>query len=154
QGIAQGRSLASACRQICSTATDTTLWNALADILDRVCQEEAPRHELVTRGNTVRTGSHQVVAMIAYLGASLHGGPDDAFNAQLAMMQTLFHAFPPKSATHRQLFLPFIERFWTATFDQRRFGFSNPSLVEEALAQARQVAVEHRVKTILRAISL
>jgi hypothetical protein len=154
QGIARGRSLASACRQICSTATDTTLWNALADTLDRVFQDQASGHELVTGGNAFGTGSRQVVAIIAYLGASLHGGPDDAFNAQLAVMQTLFLAFPPNSATHRQVFLPFIERFWTATFDQRRFGFSNPSLVEEALAQARQVPVERRVKAVLRAIRL
>ena len=69
-------------------------------------------------------------------------------------MQTLFLAFPPNSSAHRQLFLPFIECFWSAMFDQGQFGFSNPSLVEEALAQARQVPVERRVKAILRAIRL
>jgi hypothetical protein len=154
QGIAQGRTLASACRQIANTATDSTLWNALADTLDRVFQDQASGHALVASGNAFWTGSRQVVAIIAYLGASLHGAPDDAFNAQLAVMQTLFLAFPPSSATYRQLFLVFVECFWTATFDQRRFGFSNPALVEEALAQARQVPVERRVKAILRAIRL
>jgi hypothetical protein len=151
-GIAQGRSLASACRQISSTATDPILWNALADTLDMTCQERASGQAIVALGNTFASSSRQAAAILAYFGASLHGGPDDAFNAQLAAMQTLFLAFPPTSAAHRQLLLPFIERFWTTTFDQRRFGFSNPSLVEESLAQARQVPLERRIKAILRAV--
>jgi hypothetical protein len=69
-------------------------------------------------------------------------------------MQDLFRAFPPSSAPYHQLFLAFIERFWTTIFEQRRFAFSNPSLVREALAQAHQVPVERRVKAILRAIRL
>jgi hypothetical protein len=95
-----------------------------------------------------------VVGIVAYIGASLHGGPDDAFNAQLDVMPTLFFSFPPNSATHRQLLLPFIERFWTNRFEQRRFTFSNPSVVEELLNQARQVPLDRRIKAILRAIML
>lgn len=154
QGITQGRSLASACRQISSEAADPVSWTAIADILDKVCQERVRGHELVALGNTYRDGSRHAEAILAYIGASLHGGPDDAFNAQLAVMQTLFLAFPPNSAVYRQILLPFIERFWTTTFDQRRFRFSNLSLVEESLAQARQAAVDCRVKAILRAIRL
>jgi len=50
--------------------------------------------------------------------------------------------------------LPFIERFWTNRFGQRRISFSNPSIVEESLTQACQAPVERRTKAILRAIRL
>jgi hypothetical protein len=154
EGIRLGRSLASACRQIGNTAADQVLWTALADSLDRMSQAHISGHELVSFGNSFGSGSRQVVAILAYLGASLHGGPDDACNAQLACMRSLFQCCPPNSPRHRQLLLPFIECFWTTTFGQRRFGFGNPSAVEQALAQARQVPVERRVKAILRAVRL
>jgi hypothetical protein len=154
EGIAQGRLLASACRQVASTATDPVLWTALADTLDQMCQDQASGHELVTHGDAFRAGSRGVVGILAYIGASLHEGPDDAFNAQLAVMQSLFQAFPPTSATHRQLLLPFIELFWANEFEQRRFRFSHPCVVEAPLTQARQVPAEHRIKAILRAIRL
>ena len=153
-GIALGRSLASACRQIGNTAADQVLWTGLADTLDRMCQVQASGQELVSIGNSFGAGSHQVVAILAYLGASLHGGPDDAFNAQLACMRALFQCCPPNSARHRQLLLPFIERFWTNMIEQRPFGFRNPSVVGEALIQACQVPPDRRIKAILRAIRL
>jgi hypothetical protein len=154
QGIAQGRLLASACRQISSTAADPIVWNALADVLDMTCQDRASGQAIVALGNTFASGPRHAAAILAYLGASLHGGLDDAFNAQLAVMQALFLVFPPTSPRHRQLLLPFIERFWTTMFDQRRFAFSAPALVEESLAQARQVPFERRIKAILRAVRL
>jgi hypothetical protein len=117
-----------------------------------MCQEESSGHELVTFGNSFAEGHRQAAAVLAYLAASLHGGPDDAFNAQLAIMQSLFHTFPPDSATHRQQLLPFVERFWTNMVEQRSFAFSNPSLVKEALRQARQEPAERRITAILRAI--
>jgi hypothetical protein len=154
QGIAQGRSLASACRQISSTASDPLLWNALADTLDLTCQERASGHEIVKLGNTFASSPRHVVATLAYLGGSLHGSPEEAFNAQLAVMQMLIQTFPPTSATYRQLLLPFIERFWATVVEQRPIQLSNPSLVQESLAQARMVPVEHRIKAILRAVRL
>jgi hypothetical protein len=152
EGIAQGRLLASACRQIGNTATDPILWIALADALDQMCREHASVQELVAHGNTFANSSRYAVAIVAYIGASLHGGPDDAFNAQLSVMQFLFQTFPPDSATHRELLLPFIECIWANMFEQCRFGFCNPSIVEAALSQARRVTVEGRIKSILRAI--
>lgn len=153
EGIKLGRVLASACRQIGSTAADQVLWTVLADTLDRMSQAHASGHELVSFGNSFGS-SRQVVAILAYLGASLHGGPDDAFNAQLACMRSLFQCCPPDSPRHRQLLLPFIECFWRTMLSQRRFGFSMPSVVENAMAEACQAPVERRVIAILRAVRL
>jgi hypothetical protein len=153
-GIALGRSIASVCRQIGLTAADRVLWTALADTLDRMFQVHASGHELLATGNSFGAGSRQVVAILAYLGASLHGGPDDAFNAQLAGMRALFKCCPPNSARHRQLLLPFFERFWTHMIEQRPFRFGNPSFVREELIQARQAPPDRRIKAILRAVRL
>ena len=153
EGIAQGQLLASACRQAGSTASDPVLWDAFADTLDRIFQEQASGRELIDLGNSYREGPHHVVTVLAYMGASLHGGPSDAFNAQLAVMQILFRTFPPDSVTHRRLLLPFIERFWTDKFRRLRFGFSSPSMVENSLTEACRVPAEHRIKAILRAVS-
>lgn len=153
-GIALGRSLASICRQIGNTAADRVLWTGLADTLDRMCQVHASGHHLVSFGDSFGSGSRQVVAILAYLGASLHCGPDDAFNAQLACMRALFQCSPPNSPRHRLLIMPFIEQFWTNMIEQRSFGFSNPSLVREAMIQARLAFPDHRIKAILRAIRL
>ncbi len=154
QGIAHGRSLASACRQIGSTATDPGLWTAIADMMDQVCQDQASARELVTLGNANTADSRRVVAIMAYLGASLHGTPDEAFNSQLAIMPALFECSRPNSPNHRLLLLPFVERFWSTTFERSRFLFRNPAIVADALAAAVQVPHARRVKAILRAIRL
>lgn len=148
------RSLSSACRQTSMGASDPGLMTALADMLDRFCRDHESARDLVTFGNSIPADSRRALVIMAYLGASLHGSPEEAFNSQLAVMRALFECCPPNQLVHRQLLLPFVERFWTGMFDQRRFGFSNPSVVEEALAQARQAPVEHRVKAILRAVRL
>jgi hypothetical protein len=153
EGITQGQLLASACRQAGSAASDPVLWAALADTVDRIFQEQASGREVIDLGNSYRDGRHHVVAILAYMGAPLHGAPSDAFNAQLAVMQTLFGLFPPDTVTHRTLLLPFIERFWTSKLRRVRFEFSSPSIVENSLTEACQVPAEHRIKAILRAIS-
>lgn len=152
EGINQGRLLASVCRQVVGKANDPALWTTMADILERTYEERASGHDLVTLGNSFSGSSHHVLTILAYLGASLHAGPSDAFNAQLAVMRVLFSYFPPDSAIHRQLFLPLIENLWVNSFEQRRFAFTTPTLVEESLTQARQMPVERRMKAILRAI--
>jgi len=154
QGIAQGRALASVCRQVAITAADPDLWTAIADTLERIFQTDASVRELIALGNSNTADSRRVVAILAYLGASLHGTPDDAFNLQLAVMEVLFGWFPPTSPTHRRLLLPFIERLWGTRLAQRRFTFRNPSTVEGKLNQARQESPEHRLKAILRAVTL
>jgi len=123
-------------------------------VLDRVCQDQASARELIVIGNTLASDSRLVARLLAYLGASLHGTPDEAFNSQLAIMTTLFSCFSPSSPLHQRLLLPFVERFWASRFEQRRFGFSNPSLVAESLRQARQTPPELRVKAIIRAIRM
>jgi len=154
KGIVEGRLLASTCRQMMTTAAMPDLWEGLAAVAEAAFQEHASGRDLVAMGNPYVKRGLEVVRVGAYIGASLHGRPDEAFTAQLVDMQWLFSVCPPKSLMYRRVLLPFIECFWTYMIQQCRFRFSNPSLVEEAMTQALRTSAEHRVKAILRAVSI
>lgn len=151
-GIAESKLLASACRQVSIMAADSDLWTAIAQTLEQVFRDRASVKELMALRAANADNSRRVVAIIAYLGASLHGTPDVAFDLQMAVMEILFGWFPPTSTIHHRLLLPFIEHFWVTRFAQRRFSFRNLSMVEEELNQARHSSPQHRLKAILRAI--
>jgi hypothetical protein len=109
---------------------------------------------LVELGNSFDAGESPELRVLAYLGAAMHAVPAEAFCAQLVAMQRLCLWFPPGSAVHRLVLLPYVEGFWRRVVEQSRFYFSAPGLVAGAIGPALAAPEAERLKAILRAVRL
>jgi hypothetical protein len=149
-----GRTVASACRQVSDGARDRQLWEGVADVFDRTCREEATSQQLIDLSRTFRQGEHAALGVLCYLGAALHGTVEEAFAAQLCVMEALFTWAPPRWGVHRRLLIPYVEQFWGHRLARQRFSFCAPSAVEAALAEARMTSLDQRVRAVLRAVRI
>ena len=72
----------------------------------------------------------------------------------LVAAQQLLAWFPSDSTVYRRFVLPFFEDFWRVHFADARFLFRAPAAVDEALAAARQLPDQDRLRAILRAVHI
>jgi hypothetical protein len=67
-------------------------------------------------------------------------------------MPHLCTIFPPATAIHQELLVPFIVSYWTFRFAHQRFDFNRPVLLETELPEACAAPVEERVVAVFRAV--
>lgn len=138
-------------RQASEGATDRRFFLGSAQILDKI-SDEATLHAFRELAHSFDTSQYQELRVLGYLASTLAADPKSAFAAQLASMQTVFSWYPPDSATHTKLLVPYIETFWTTSFRERRFQFRSPSLIEQELASATTADRTRKVRAILHAV--
>jgi len=149
-----GQHVSSLCRQFVSVSCLPELWTSAADVFSQGCSESGSTERLVELGNSFDAGADPELRVLAYLASSMHSAPFDAFCAHVACMERVYGWYSTDSATYRLIVLPYIEDFWTRVVEHSRFYFSAPTLVVEAMAQARSADEAERGKAILRAVRL
>ena len=153
-GFAAGRNLASVCRQVAETAADPGLWTDGADVLDLCFTDGTTARALVAASDRYASDDRLGVRVLGYLGVSFHGSPAEALGCQEAILQLIYEVYPPSSRGHRQIVLPFLERFWNVMLQERRFQFGMPTTVVAAFEEAVATTSERRGKAVIRSVRL
>ena len=152
QGVRSCREFASVCRQVATSSVSQELWQSISEVLDELSREGASATSLIAMGNVHSAKSLEAATVLAYLGASVLGTPDQAFNAQIAVVEVALRQIPQQTTGYRLVVVPFFERIWTEILAHRRFSLRNPKSVARSLGEALAAPAERRVKAILNAV--
>lgn len=161
--VAKAEEVVSLCDQIAITAADQYLWTSAAKLFRLIyIQNFISLRELIyIIDNYFENYFEQygTLWIIGYLIFSLQRKTvlRDVAYAQLGIIQKLSEIeyarqiYP--STTYRLLILPFLETYWTTTFNKMRFQFNTPELIEKQFAKIETIPEAQRAKSIFKIVS-
>jgi len=154
EGKAHAQEVAVLCRQMGAGSADPDLWAGSAELFDDMAEGRLSIRTLLDMAENYHKRECAVLSALARLCASLHPDCDlrDAFASQIYETRYFLEAIP-QSATYRRVVVPFLSAFWRSRFDNMRFAFSAPRLVERQLEDAEGLPAEQRAQAIFRVIS-
>jgi len=148
--------LLSACRQLAQTASHRELWQQAADLIDKALVSGMPARELFELSNALDDKKYGWLRTVGYVCATIQ--PDcplsEACRAQLAVMSGSQASIRHLSRmTYDRILVPWIVTFWQQKFQQQRFRFASPRLVEKELAEALRTDEAHRAQSVLEIVA-
>lgn len=159
---AKAEEVASLCDQVSMTAADQYLWTSAAKLFRLIYIQDimSLKNLIYAIDNHFENYFEQygTLWIMGYLIFSLQKRAflQDSFLAQLGIMQKLseieFVRQVHPSATHRRLILPFLQAYWTTTFNRMQFQFNTPKLIEKQLAEIENIPEAERWESLFRII--
>ena len=148
--------LAQHCRIIGETASDKTLWIEGASLIERLFSGQLSWREINEQANRFSLEKHTLLRLIGYLGATIQGGMPlvEAWFAHRSILEKLgYDQTTFVEGTYQHIILPFFTMYWTTAFQQQRFRFTSPRLVEQDLHNIQAVPLRKRARTLLDVIA-
>jgi hypothetical protein len=149
--FAAGQRVASLCQQFSAVARAPDLWTAAGEVFSQACQDVASDKHLVERGTRFDAQEAPELRVLAYVGATIHTDPFNAFCSQVASVTWLLRWYPVDSLAYRVILLPYLEDYWQWVVGHGRFSFNAPGLVEEPMKRALEAPATRRARAILLA---
>lgn len=153
--LIEAKEVVDICHQVNVTATDRYLWTSAAELFEIIYKQDISVKELIDRSNLFAK-EYDMLWAIGYLISSVLKTTtlENALKAQLLVTHSLYQGkFKPNSTTYRRLILPFLQTYWTTTFNKMRFRFRTPGLIEEQLTEIANIPEAQRAQSIFRIIS-
>lgn len=152
QARKQAEEIVALCRDISSTASDQTLWETAAQLIEQTFVTTKSVSEWRKTLDSLPPNEYDVLRAPAYLGASLQPGfsLDDACQLHAITLAYMEKAvYQAQSTGYRRLVSPFFTAYWLTKFAQQRFRFRMPATIDAELQDARRMPESRRARTIL-----
>jgi len=156
EAAALARELAKHCRAIGEAASDEALWMEGATFIERIFEGQASWREINEQANGFSLEKYKTLRLLGYLGATVQRGMPlvEAWFAHDAILNSLgYEQSALRSGTYQQIVLPFYAAYWTAAFEQQKFRFTLPRLLEQELQEVQTVPLRERARTLLTVIA-
>ena len=150
------RDLAKHCRAIGETASDEALWMEGATFIERIFEGHASWREIIEQSNSFSLEKDKTLRLLGYLGATVQRGMplEEVWFAHNAILNSLgYDKSALRSGTYQQIILPFYTAYWIAAFEQQKFRFTSPRLLEQELQDVQTVPLRERARTLLTVIA-
>ncbi len=144
--------LATACRAVAPESFAPARWELMAELVERAYVRGSSSREMADWGKSLPGDKLESFNLLVRLAACADATPVNAAAAMLSLMPWLCKDFPPGTAIHREVLMPFVESYWTHKFEQQRFLFDRPMVVESLLPAAVAAPEHERVVAVMRAI--
>jgi hypothetical protein len=144
--------LASACRAIGPTSFAPDQWALVAAVIERAYIQEWSSEQLAEWDRSFSGERRDSFSITIRLATCADTTPINAAAAMLSFLPRLCGCFPPGTAVHRELIVPFVVGYWTHAFEQSRFLFGRAMVVEAQLPLAVAAPEDERVVAVMRAI--
>jgi len=143
------------CKQVRTGASLPELWKLSSGIFVDAFSEAVSAEDLIDKGNQCRNSHYDVLAVIAYMFASLKSDyrVTSRAYAQMAAMPYVHGASRGMPSVYRLLILPFLSNYWLKKIKEGGFLFSNPNEIEESIEQAGSISEEDRAQHILKTVA-
>jgi muconolactone delta-isomerase len=152
QARKQAEEIVALCRDISSTASDQTLWETAAQLIEQTFVTTKSVSEWRKTLDSLPPNEYDVLRALAYLGASLQPGfsLDDACQLHAITLAYMEKAvYQAQSTGYRRLVSPFFTTYWLTKFAQQRFRFRMPATIDAELQDARRMPESRRARTVL-----
>jgi hypothetical protein len=144
-------SVATICRQIAPNAVQPEIWQQAAKLFDAFA-------ETISLGTQLKISDYanccREIQILSYFVAAFGRELQFAFTAHVVGFAHVLSWYAESPDVIEELFAPFVASFWRLSFTKRRFEFSNPRVVEQALLEIEQKPSEDLARSILKAVGL
>lgn len=144
--------VANLCRQIADDSSCGILWNTASELFENIFNRQVSSKELIEKGNELAT-TLKPLQIICYIGGTFNCIPEQAIQLHLATFSYLQSQFKDFYSFNRLIMIPFIKTYWNITFQNTKFRFRYPGLVEPELKQALNAPVETVIQHVLKCIA-
>jgi hypothetical protein len=151
---AEAEQLVEACRDIGAGSAAPDRWALLAELVQRAYVLDHSASQMSEWRKTVPGPQSESFTVLGRLAESANATPTEAVVAMLAVMPHLCGCFPPHTAIHQELLVPFVVSYWAYKFEHQRFDFNRPAILESQLPEAFAATEEERVVAVFRALHL
>jgi len=130
QARKQAEEIVALCRDISSTASDQTLWETAAQLIEQTFVTTKSVSEWRKTLDSLPPNEYDVLRALAYLGASLQPGfsLDDACQLHAITLAYMEKAvYQAQSTGYRRLVSPFFTTYWLTKIRATAFSFSHAS---------------------------
>lgn len=117
------------CKSVAVNASDKQIWYDIISIFSGIFFQKKSIKDIISLANSLR---HDGLKVMCYTGVMLIGTLQDAVRFQQAMMGYI-EGTKHDRVSYYYLVLPFFTEFWRQGFQQQRFQFRSPSLIEGEL---------------------
>lgn len=153
------RSLAADVRDIClhlRTELDgSELWDKAATVITDAFIAAVGARQLIVLGGELAADDERTLRGITYFVASFRPNTDlrDALHLQLNVAEYITSKLALGARTNERIAVPLLESSWRERFENARFRFQAPRLVETELQDAASLDPISRLKTVLKSIA-
>jgi len=142
------------CRDVSDDASNEGRWQTAAQILENAFSPEDSYNALAGRGRELFQTEDRVLAVLAYLGASLQENvlPEKALASHLSIVP-MAQRLMGSDTLNRRVLWPFVTDYWRAKFARTRFRFRNPRAIEALMSEAGRTPGDEFGRAVLRAMS-
>jgi hypothetical protein len=144
--------LAGACRAIAPGSFAPMRWMSMAEIIERAYLHYCSATQISEWSSSLNCEHSESFNLTVRLAACANATPMEAVAAMLSILPRLCRCFPPATAVHRELLMPFVVSYWTCRFEQQRFLFGQAMVVESQLPSAAAAPEAQRVVAVMRAV--
>ena len=144
--------LASACRAIAPDSFVPVRWTLMAEIIERAYLQGWSSAQLAEWDQSLTGEKLDSFNLTMRLAACADATPINAAVAMLAFLPRLCGCFPPGTAVHRELIMPFVVAYWTYKFQHQRILFGKAMVVESQLPLAVVAPEDDRVVAVMQAV--
>lgn len=148
--------VAAYCRTIGETASNKTLWIEGASLIERTFGGQASWQELHERASSFSLDEQEMLHLLGELGATVQGGVPlkEAWLAHKSILDRLgYDRSALLSGSYRQIILPFLTLYWMNAFEQQKFRFSVPRLIEQELQELQSAPQRNRAQMLLSVVA-
>ncbi len=149
---AHAEQLAAACRAIGPGSFAPGRWALLAEAIERAYIQGCSSAQLAEWDESLPGEKFESFNLTVRLAACASATPIEAAAAMLSVLPRLCGCFPPETAVHRELLMPFVVSYWTYRFEQQRFLFGRAMVVESQLPAAVVAPEDQRIVAVMRAV--
>jgi hypothetical protein len=148
----QAARLAAACRAIAPGSFAPARWELMAELIERAYVQGCSSTEMERWRQSLPENQPDSFNLLLRLATCVDATPIEAAAAMLSFMPRLCGCIPPGTAVYRELLVPFVVSYWTRRFEQQRFLFGRPTVVEMLLPAAVAAPESERVVAVMRAV--
>lgn len=156
EAITMAHDLAEHCRTVGETASDKALWVEGAAFMERIFEGQASWRDIAEQANGFSSEKRKTLRLLGYLGATIQRGMPlvETWFAHKSILESLGHERAIiSSGTYQQIILPFFILYWLTAFEQQKFRFISPRLLERELQDVQTVPLRERARTLFAVIA-
>lgn len=152
QAITLATTVSSLCKQIAGDSSYEIFWNTASELFENIFIRQVNQKEIIEKGNEF-ANTLKPLQIVCYIGATFNNLPEHAIQLHLATFLYLQNQFKDFSLFNRLIMIPFIKTYWNVTFENAKFRFRYPGLVEPELKQALNSPDETVIQRVLKCIA-
>jgi len=149
-----GEKLSGYCRDFGTNSNNPNFWMEAEKLLDQILDESFPAKDFKEKVSEYND-NFRVLHAVCCVGISIKKDIplDRIIRFQIAVIPWIWEQTSYSRSIQRKILIPFFEQYWRHKFEEQRFRFNQPVLLEDDFAKISDIPWQERLKFVMRIVS-